>query len=120
MTEPVGLILLILAAGVTGWLLGRRQRVSGVRDGVAPHLLPDPALEWLRRAHRALGVWITELDPGEEGAPALADRTPTTEPTRPARTKAPLGAAPAPAVEPVQPVPTAQTHVGQRRRPSAA
>jgi len=67
MTEPVGLILLILAAGVTGWLLGRRQRVTGVRDGVAPHLLPDPALEWLRRAHRALGVWITELDPGEEG-----------------------------------------------------
>jgi hypothetical protein len=61
-----------------------------------------------------------ELDPGEEGAPALADRTPTTEPTRPARTKAPLGAAVAPAVEPVQPAPTAQTHVGQRRRPSAA
>ena len=61
-----------------------------------------------------------ELDPGEAGAPALADRTPTTEPTRPARTKAPLGAASAPAVEPVQPAPTAQTHVGQRRRPSAA
>ncbi len=70
MTEPVGLILLLLAAGVTGWLLGRRQRVSGMRDGVAPHLLPDPALEWLRRAHRALGVWITELDPGEEGPKA--------------------------------------------------
>jgi diguanylate cyclase (GGDEF)-like protein len=34
---------------------------------VAPHLLPDPALEWLRRAHRAIGVWITELDPNEEG-----------------------------------------------------
>ncbi|HEX5962232.1 MAG TPA: GGDEF domain-containing protein [Gemmatimonadales bacterium] len=67
MTEPLGLILLALAAGVTGWLLGRRHRGSGVRDGVAPHLLPDPALEWLRRAHRALGVWITELDPKEEG-----------------------------------------------------
>jgi len=60
-----------------------------------------------------------ELDTGE-AAPALADRTPTTAPTRPARTKAPLAAAPAPAVEPVQPAPTAQTHVGQRRRPSAA
>jgi diguanylate cyclase (GGDEF)-like protein len=34
---------------------------------VAPHLLPDPALEWLRRAHRALGVWVSELDPSEEG-----------------------------------------------------
>ena len=70
MTEPVGVILLVLAAGATGWLLGRRQRVSGLRDGVSPHLLPDPALEWLRRAHRALGVWITELDPGEEGPKA--------------------------------------------------
>ncbi len=56
MTEPVALILIGLAAGVTGWLLGRRYRPSGVREGVAPHLLPDPALEWLRRAHRALGV----------------------------------------------------------------
>jgi diguanylate cyclase (GGDEF)-like protein len=70
MTEPVGLILMALAAGVTGWLLGRRYRVSGVRDGVSPHLLPDPALEWLRRAHRAFGVWITELDPSEEGPKA--------------------------------------------------
>jgi diguanylate cyclase (GGDEF)-like protein len=70
MTEPVGLILAALAAGVTGWLLGRRYRRSGVRDGVAPHLLPDPALEWLRRAHRAFGVWITELDPSEEGPKA--------------------------------------------------
>jgi diguanylate cyclase (GGDEF)-like protein len=70
MIEPVGLIPLMLAAGVTGWLLGRRSRASGVRDGVSSHLLPDPALEWLRRAHRALGVWITELDPGEEGPKA--------------------------------------------------
>ena len=54
-------------AGVAGWLAGRRQRDHGLRPGVSPHLLPDPALEWLRRAHRAVGVWITELDPGEEG-----------------------------------------------------
>jgi diguanylate cyclase (GGDEF)-like protein len=70
MTEPVGLILMVLAAGLTGWLLGRRSLTSGVRDAVAPHLLPDPALEWLRRAHRAFGVWITELDPSEEGPKA--------------------------------------------------
>jgi diguanylate cyclase (GGDEF)-like protein len=70
MTEPLGLLFIVLAAGVTGWLLGRRYRKSGMRDGVSPHLLPDPALEWLRRAHRALGVWITELDPIEEGPKA--------------------------------------------------
>ncbi len=70
MTEPLGLIVTALAAGVAGWLLGRRYRKRGMRDGVSPHLLPDPALEWLRRAHRALGVWITELDPGEEGPKA--------------------------------------------------
>ena len=70
MTEPVGLILIAVAAGVTGWLLGRRYQRGGIRDGVAPHLLPDPALEWLRRAHRAFGVWITELDPSEEGPKA--------------------------------------------------
>jgi diguanylate cyclase (GGDEF)-like protein len=67
MIELLGLVLLTLAAGLTGWFLGRRQRKSGIRDGVSPHLLPDPALEWLRRAHRAIGVWITELDPSEEG-----------------------------------------------------
>jgi len=63
--------VLVLALGIVvfiiGWLIGRRQRSTRVRAGVAPHLLPDPALEWLRRAHRAVGVWITELDPGEEG-----------------------------------------------------
>jgi diguanylate cyclase (GGDEF)-like protein len=66
MTEPLA-VTLVAIAGVIGWFLGRRQRGGGVRGGVSPHLLPDPALEWLRRAHRAIGVWITELDPGEEG-----------------------------------------------------
>jgi diguanylate cyclase (GGDEF)-like protein len=63
----LALVLLIIGAGALGWVLGRRKTAALVRSGVAPHLLPDPALEWLRRAHRALGVWITELDPGEEG-----------------------------------------------------
>ena len=67
MTDPSVLVLLAVAAGVLGWLVGRRGSAQGLRSGVAPHLLPDPALEWLRRAHGALGVWITELDPTEEG-----------------------------------------------------
>jgi diguanylate cyclase (GGDEF)-like protein len=67
MMISLALVLLIVGAGVLGWVLGRRTAVSSLRSGVGPYLLPDPALEWLRRAHRALGVWITELDPGEEG-----------------------------------------------------
>jgi diguanylate cyclase (GGDEF)-like protein len=63
----LALVLLALGAGVLGWFLGRRLPQQDTRSGVAPHLLPDPALEWLRRAHRAIGVWITELDPNEEG-----------------------------------------------------
>jgi diguanylate cyclase (GGDEF)-like protein len=70
MMELAALIFLVVASGAAGWFLGRRSRIGGMRDGVAPHLLPDPALEWLRRAHRALGVWLTELDPGEEGPKA--------------------------------------------------
>lgn len=66
-TQALALILLAVAAGFLGWLLGRRRPQGRLAAGVAPHLLPDPALEWLRRAHRAIGIWITELDPGEEG-----------------------------------------------------
>lgn len=42
---------------------------AGTRVGKAAgaHLLPEPALRWLLRAHGALGVWMSELDPGEEG-----------------------------------------------------
>ena len=63
------LLLLGLAAGAAlGWWLGRRSGGPRLAPGVAPHLLPDPALEWLRRGHQALGVWIAEMD-AEEGAP---------------------------------------------------
>ena len=67
MSDLLGLILVAGVAGVAGWLLGRRPKRRQVAAGVAPHLLPDPALDWLRRAHWATGVWITELDPNEEG-----------------------------------------------------
>jgi diguanylate cyclase (GGDEF)-like protein len=67
MMEPVTILLMAAGAAVLGWLLGRRHSRRGVASGVAPHLLPDPALDWLRRAHQAIGVWVTELDPNEEG-----------------------------------------------------
>jgi diguanylate cyclase (GGDEF)-like protein len=66
MTELL-VVAVAAIAGVAGWIAGRKQRQNELRPGVSPHLLPDPALEWLRRAHHAIGVWITELDPGEEG-----------------------------------------------------
>ena len=67
----LALVMLVgIVAGAAGWVLGRRQWSPRVRPGVSPHFLPDPALEWLRRAHRAVGVWITELDPNEEGPKA--------------------------------------------------
>ena len=49
--------------------LDARPPAHGARAGRRrrPHLLPEPALEWLRRAYGALGVWVAELDPREEG-----------------------------------------------------
>jgi diguanylate cyclase (GGDEF)-like protein len=66
MTEAVVCLFLVIGSGVLGWMLGRK-RSGRVSPAVSAHLLPDPALEWLRRAHRAIGVWISELNPGEEG-----------------------------------------------------
>ena len=64
----VWLVLGLAAGAALGWWLARRGQVPGMAIGVAPHLLPDPALEWLRRGHQALGVWVSEMDP-TEGAP---------------------------------------------------
>jgi diguanylate cyclase (GGDEF)-like protein len=64
------LILLLgalLGAGAA-WALWRRRGIPRVAPGVSPHLLPDPALEWLRRAYGAAGVWIAEMD-SREGEP---------------------------------------------------
>jgi diguanylate cyclase (GGDEF)-like protein len=57
----------LVGAGAA-WILIRRARVPGVAPGVSPHLLPDPGLEWLRRAHGATGVWVAEMD-SREGEP---------------------------------------------------
>ena len=62
------LLLAALTGGVAGWHLSRRRGAAQpVAGGVGPHLLPDPALQWLRRSYGALGVWVTEIDPKEEG-----------------------------------------------------
>ncbi|HET6577347.1 MAG TPA: GGDEF domain-containing protein [Gemmatimonadales bacterium] len=64
----VALVLAALLGAGVGWGLARRRGgLPLLAGGVGPHLLPDPALEWLRRAYGALGVWVTELDPREEG-----------------------------------------------------
>jgi len=63
---PGGLAALVLVAGLGGYLLGRRRSRAnragepGRPTAVTPHLLPDPALTWLRRASDALGVWAVE------------------------------------------------------------
>ena len=63
-----------LLAGVAlgaaaSWYVGRRASRAG--SGVGPvagaHLLPEPALRWLLRAHGGLGVWMSELGPEDEG-----------------------------------------------------
>ena len=60
-------VLAALAGAGAGWALARRRAGLAIAPEVGPHLLPDPALEWLRRAYGALGVWVAELDPREEG-----------------------------------------------------
>lgn len=60
-----GWVALLAAAGgaVAGWLAARHGRPSASHrssDPSTPHLLPDPALDWLRRAAGALGVWAVE------------------------------------------------------------
>ncbi len=67
--------LLMGGAGATlGYLLGRRAARPSVRHGssrteaATPHLLPDPALAWLRRASGARGVWAVETGPDGIGS----------------------------------------------------
>ena len=69
------LLIGVLVGAGAAWLLVRRTRRPGLAPGVSPHLLPDPALEWLRRAHGATGVWVAEMDSrdGEPHAERVVD-----------------------------------------------
>jgi diguanylate cyclase (GGDEF)-like protein len=63
-----GLLLGALGAWLAGRLLPKgRIMASPAAASVGPHLLPEPALGWLMRAHQALGVWVSEVGVGEEG-----------------------------------------------------
>ena len=67
MNGLAGLALGLLAGSTAGWFLrGRGGALPGDGGGSA-HLLPEPALNWLLRAHGALGVWVAERD--EDGEP---------------------------------------------------
>ena len=58
---------------LAGWVGARLRAGGGARSkggrtgDLGVHLLPDPALGWLLRAHGAVGIWVTELAPAEEG-----------------------------------------------------
>ncbi|HEY8256863.1 MAG TPA: GGDEF domain-containing protein [Gemmatimonadales bacterium] len=65
--SALALLLALIAGAAAGRWLARKRGAAPMATGVGPHLLPDPALEWLRRSHQALGVWVAELDPHEEG-----------------------------------------------------
>jgi len=68
--------LLALAGAAAGYVIGRRARGrphrggGGLVEAATPHLLPDPALAWFRRAGGALGVWAIETK-----GPGLGART---------------------------------------------
>jgi diguanylate cyclase (GGDEF)-like protein len=62
------------ALGALGAWAGARLIAESGRSGSAgrgrelgPHVLPEPALGWLLRANGALGVWVNEIAPNEEG-----------------------------------------------------
>lgn len=58
------------AVGGGGLALASRNGVVRLPPGarrVTPHLLPDPAIDWLRQSHQALGAWAIEGGPHGSG-----------------------------------------------------
>jgi diguanylate cyclase (GGDEF)-like protein len=65
-----GAALGALAAWARSRLAAEGARLPGGsadRRELGPQLLPDPALGWLLRANGALGIWVSEIAPAEEG-----------------------------------------------------
>ena len=68
MAQAVIAALLALLVGVViGWYARTRRAApeGETADAVAPHLLPDPGLEWLRASLGAMAVWAVEAERGE-------------------------------------------------------
>ncbi len=58
------------AVGGAGLVLASRNGAVRLPSGVrraTPHLLPDPAIDWLRQSHKALGSWAIEGGPRGAG-----------------------------------------------------
>jgi len=79
--------LLLLAAGallVFGLASWRRRGPAdparAMVHAATPHLLPDPALEWLRRASGATAVWAVEAPSGGTGHAIFQSSDPTAGP----------------------------------------
>ena len=62
------------AARSDGYAHSRHATLDGgVADAAGPHLLPDPAIEWLRASLGAMAIWAVEAErgrPGPRGHPA--------------------------------------------------
>jgi diguanylate cyclase (GGDEF)-like protein len=64
---------LVIGAAIAWMLLRRGDGAPAQRAVAGAHLIPDPAIGWLLRAHDALGVWVAELDT-REAAPRIERR----------------------------------------------
>jgi len=64
-----GAALGALGAWASSRLIAESAQTGGVRRSreLGPHVLPEPALGWLLRANGALGIWINEIAPDEDG-----------------------------------------------------
>jgi len=66
----LGLVLGVAGGVVVGLAAaGRPPALTPPWQRVTPHLLPEPALAWLRHAHDALGAWAIE---GDGRSPGMA------------------------------------------------
>jgi len=86
LASVTGTLLLLAAGALLGFGLAswRRRRPTSTAatmvHAATPHLLPDPALEWLRRASGALAVWAVEAPSGGAGQAIFQSSDPAAGP----------------------------------------